>query len=135
MASRDERPIPVKRRSHRPFYFVAIASGALLWVGTMALSGRAEAWDSPLYWKAAYPLCLVLSGAMGYAAPERPWRWALAIMLVQPLVMMLTSGHSPNLLPLTVIVFAVMASPAIATARFGAWLRQRCEAEIDGHSP
>ncbi len=109
-------------------YYVALGGGASLWLGTMAVSGRNEAWDSPLYWSIAYPLCIALAGALAYAEPARPWRWALAVMLVQPVVMTLTSGSSFGLLPLGLILFAILALPVIVGARIGAWLRRRVEA-------
>jgi uncharacterized membrane protein YfcA len=49
-------------------------------------------------------------------------------MLVQPIVMTLTSGSSFGLLPLGLILFAILALPAMAGARIGAWLRRRVEA-------
>ena len=106
-------------------YYIAIGGGASLWLGTIALSGRSEAWDSPLYWSIAYPLCIALAGALAYAEPARPWRWALAVMLVQPVVMTLTSGSSFGLLPLGLILFGILALPVMIGARIGAWLR-RC---------
>ena len=106
-------------------YCVALAGGAALWLGTMAASGRREAWDSPLYWSAAYPLCIALAAALAYAAPERPWRWALAVMLVQPVVMVLTSGRDFGLLPLGLILFGVLAVPPVLVARLVASLRPR----------
>jgi hypothetical protein len=35
-------------RSVHYLYYVAAGAGALLWLGTTAVSGRSEAWDSPL---------------------------------------------------------------------------------------
>lgn len=114
----------MNQRVHR-LYYVALGGGALLWLGTAAVSGRGEAWDSPLYWSITYPLCLLLAGALAYLEPVRPWRWALAVMLVQPLVMLLTSGSSLSLLPLGLIMFAILALPPILVARAVAWLRLR----------
>ena len=112
-------------------YCAALGGGALLWLGTMALSGRREAWDSALYWSAAYPLCIALAALLGYVAPERPWRWALAVMLVQPVVMVLMSGGDFGLLPLGLIMFAILALPAVLAARLGAWLRLRTAARTN----
>lgn len=111
-------------RFHHLFY-VALAGGALLWLATAAVSGRAEAWDSPLYWQIAYPLCIALAGFLAYVEPVRPWRWALAVMLVQPVVMTLTSGSSFGLLPLGLALFAVLALPPIFVARICARARLR----------
>lgn len=106
----------MNRSVHR-LYYVALGGGALLWLGTALLSGRREAWDSPLYWSITYPLCLLLAGVLSYSEPVRPWRWALAVMLVQPVVMLLTSGGSFSLLPLGLFLFAILALPPIAVAR------------------
>jgi hypothetical protein len=116
-------------RSIHYLYYVAAAGGALLWLVTMAISGRNEAWDSPLYWSVAYPLCLLLAGVMGYVEPVRPWRFALAVMLVQPVVMVFTAGGGLSLLPLGVIMFGILALPAIIVARISAWLRLRLASE------
>lgn len=113
--------------SHR-FYYLAVAGGALLWLGTMAASGRNEAWDSPLYWSITYPLCIGLAAVLGYVEPVHPWRWALSLMLVQPIVMMLTSGSSFGLLPLGLILFAMLALPPILATRVAARLRRRIDA-------
>jgi hypothetical protein len=110
--------------SHRSYY-IALTGGALLWLATMAIGGRNEAWDSPLYWSVSYPLCIVLAGYLAYREPERPWRWALTVMLVQPVVMAFTSGGSFGLLPLGLVLFAVLALPPLLGARLGAWLRRR----------
>ena len=108
-------------------YVFALAGGALLWIGTMAVSGRNEAWDSPLYWSLAYPACMALAGWLAYQEPMRPWRWALAVMLVQPVVMVLTSGSSFGLLPLGLILFGILALPPMLAAQLGAWLRRRSQ--------
>jgi hypothetical protein len=106
-------------------YGVALAGGAALWLATTWLTGRREAWDDPLYWTAAYPLAIVLAGVLGYWAPERPWRWGLAVMLVQAVVMVATSGSDFSLLPLGMILFGVLALPAIGLAKLAAMLRRR----------
>jgi len=89
------------------------------------MSGRREAWDSPLYWSAAYPLCIALAAVLAYFAPERPARWAFAVMLVQPLVMVLSSGGDFGLLPLGLMLFAILALPAFAAAKVAASVRLR----------
>ena len=108
-------------------YYIALGGGASLWLGTMAVSGRNEAWDAPFYWSLTYPLCIVLAAVLAYAEPSRPWRWALAVMLVQPVVTTLTSGSSFGLLPLGLILFGILALPVMIGARIGAWLRRRVE--------
>ena len=97
----------------------------MLWLVTMAASGRSEAWDSPLYWQLAYPLCIAFAAFLAYVEPVRPWRWALAGMLVQPVVMVLTSGSSFGLLPVGLVLFTVLAVPPILAATLAARLRRR----------
>ena len=106
-------------------YLIAILGGASLWLLTSLISGRAEAWDAPMYWTVTYPLAILLAGVLGYRAPRRAWRWGLVVMLVQAPVLLLTSGGSMNLLPLGLALFAILALPAIAAATFGAWMRMR----------
>lgn len=84
--------------SARQAHCVATISVASLWLATTAVSGRREAWGPSLYWAVAYPLAIAIAGALGYLAPDRPWRWALALMLVQALVVALASarGRPPS---------------------------------------
>ena len=106
-------------------YVIATVGGIPLWLLTSLVSGRAEAWDAPMYWTVTYPLAILLAGVLGYRAPRRAWRWGLAVMLVQAPVMMLTSGGSMSLLPLGLALFAILSLPAIAAATFGAKIRMR----------
>jgi hypothetical protein len=105
-------------------YAVAIVGGAILWLGVTLISGKREAWDSSLYWAAAYPLAIVLAGGLGYWFPERPWRWGLTVMLVQAVVLVLASS-SFGLLPLGLILFSVLAIPPIGLAQLAAKMRRR----------
>lgn len=109
--------------SDRIAYVAALAGGALLWVVTATLAGRTEAWDAPAYWTVTYPLAIALAAVVGYLAPRRAWRWALAVFLAQALALTATAS-SFGLLPLGMIMFAVIALPAVvtamATARLGA---------------
>ncbi len=107
-------------------YRAAIAGGALLWLATAALSGRTEAWDSPLYWTITYPLTVGLAGWLGYRAPERPWRWGLSALLAQAVALAVTAADF-GLLPLGLLLFSVLALPAVGLARFTAGLRLRRE--------
>jgi len=95
----------------------------VLWLLTALISGRAEAWDAPMYWTVTYPLAILLAGVLGYRAPRRAWRWGLLVMLVQAPVLLLTSGSSLNLLPLGLVLFAILALPPIVAARFAAGRR------------
>ena len=114
----------MKELSTRYAYTIAITGGAILWLVTRAVSGRNEAWDSSLYWTAAYPFTIVLAGILGYSAPSKPWRWALAVMLVQAVVLAITASGF-GLLPLGLIMFAILALPPIGAALIMAGMRKR----------
>ena len=107
-------------------YVTAIGGGAILWLATAVVSGRSEAWDSLLYWVVTYPLAIALAGYLGHRAPERPWRWGLAVMLAQAVVLVV-SGSDFSLLPLGLILFSVLALPAIGLAKLMARRRLRSE--------
>ncbi len=113
----------MRRLSPTQAYAVATASGVVLWFSTMAMSGRSEAWDSSLYWTAAYPAAVVIAGGLGYFAPEKRWRWALTLMLVQAVTLAITAA-SFGLLPLGLILFAMMSIPLIGAAMLAAAVRR-----------
>lgn len=105
-------------------YVTATAGGALLWLGTRLVSGRTEAWDAPAYWTVTYPLAIALAVWLGWRVPRGAWRWGLVVMLAQAVTLAATaSGFS--LLPLGLIVFGVLALPAIALAQLAATFRLR----------
>jgi hypothetical protein len=105
-------------------YTAAVLGGGLLWLLGMLLGGRHEAWDSPLYWTVCYPLALILALVIGWQVPERAWRWGLAVMLAQAVVLAATAGDF-SLLPLGLMIFAVLALPLIGAASLAAGLRRR----------
>jgi hypothetical protein len=105
-------------------YAIAAATGAGLWIAVTLISGRREAWDSPLYWMAGYPAGIAVAGVLGYLAPERPWRWALALMSAQS-VTLAFAASSFGLLPLGLIMFGILALPGAGVAAIAAATRRR----------
>jgi len=105
-------------------YGIALLGGALLWLATARIGGKAEAWDSSLYWSATYPLSVVLAGCLGYWVPQKPWRWGLAVMAAQIVSLVLTDSGF-GLLPLGLVLFAVLALPAMGFALIMAGIRLR----------
>jgi hypothetical protein len=93
----------------------SIVLGLALWITAAGLGKRAEPWDAPGYWTVAYPIAIGLSGLLGYLFPERAWRWAALLMLLQ-LVVMFLAGSDFGLLPLGLILMAVLTLPAAALA-------------------
>lgn len=112
----------MQRISERTAYGLAAAGGIVIWAAVALLGGRAEAWDSGLYWAFGYPLMLACALLLGYLAPAQPWRWGLTLLLVQALLLVISSGDG-SLLPLGLILFGVLALPAMALAIVGAKLR------------
>ena len=102
----------------------AIAGGALLWLMAAVAGGKREAWDASVYWTVAYPLGIALAGVLGYRVPEKAWRWGLAVMWAQALVLMV-SGSDFGLLPLGLIMFSILALPAVFVAMLAARFRLR----------
>jgi hypothetical protein len=109
-------------------YALSLAFGSALWVATALLSGRREPWDWSGYWTVSYPIAIAMAGVLGFAFPDRPWRWALAVMFTQAIVM-IAGGSGLGLLPLGLVLLAVLALPAIGLAQLAARLRRR----DDGH--
>lgn len=104
----------------------ALVAGAVLWVATTTLTGRREAWDAPAYWTVTYPLGLLVAGLLGWLAPDRAWRWGLALMVAQAITMAILSREF-GLLPLGLIMFGVLAVPLILVGELAAW-RSRARA-------
>lgn len=95
-----------------------------LWVLTSLLSGRSEAWDSDSYWKFAYPAAILLSGVLGYLAPERSWRWGFVVMVVQALTLAVAAA-SFGLLPIGLILFGILSVPTMGAAKIGAMVSRK----------
>ncbi|MGH8508883.1 MAG: hypothetical protein ACREVH_09220 [Gammaproteobacteria bacterium] len=105
-------------------YGIAIVAGTALWLTTSAIGGRAEPWDTSIYWTVAYPVAIVLAGLLGYVFPRRPWRWAVVVIFMQAAVMLI-AGSGFGLLPLGLILLTVLSLPAVALARIAAEVRLR----------
>ena len=106
------------------FYLIAVASGVLTWITVSAVSGRTEAWDSGLYYSAGMPVVCIVSMALGFFEPRRPWRWGAVPLVGQFLWMLLTQGPG-NLLPLGIVMFGALSVPSIVAARIGAFVAIR----------
>jgi hypothetical protein len=112
----------MKNRHPYLAFLAAAAVGATLWLVSAKISGRREPWDSAFYWKVSYPIAIVLSGVLGYAVPERPWRWSLAVMLSQFAAMAIKDDLG-GLWPLGLVLFGALAIPGMGVAFFAARLR------------
>ncbi|MBI5211556.1 MAG: hypothetical protein HY927_16425 [Elusimicrobia bacterium] len=103
---------------------LSAAAGVAVWVGICALAHRREAWDSGLYFKFGIPLLTLVTFLAGFLEPDRPWRWGAAVAAAQ-IAVAFVKNPTGGLLPLGVILFGVLAVPAILTAYVGAFLARR----------
>lgn len=95
----------------------SIAAGVALFVLTAVFTNKREPWDSSLYWSASYPLAIVVSAVLGYRYPERSWRWPLWLFESQFIAMCIRNGELGNLWPMGMVMFGIIALPAILAAK------------------
>lgn len=97
----------------------AIASfiGLLLFAVTALLTDKREPWDASEYWTVAYPSALLACAILGYACPDRPWRWAIILFEAQFLAMCVRNGELGNLWPMGMLLFAIVALPGVLAAK------------------
>jgi hypothetical protein len=117
----DRRPMLGRRTT----ILLSLATGVALELGIHAVSGRREAWDSPLYWTIGLPIAGLAALAVGFLAQRRNWFWTVLIVPGQVLTMMLRSAEISGLLPLTVVLSAVLSAPFVVAAFVGSLLRPR----------
>jgi hypothetical protein len=109
----------------RTAILLSLATGMALELGIHAMSGRREAWDSPLYWTAGLPVAGIAALALGFLSRRRNWLWTVLIVPGQVLTMMLRSAEISGLLPLTVVLSTVLSAPFVVAAFVGSLLRPR----------
>jgi hypothetical protein len=106
---------------------LAIATGVGLEFGIHVLSGRREAWDSPLYWTLGLPIAIVLSALAGFISERRDWLWTAAVVPSQVTTMMVMSGDIGGglaLWPLMVVLSSMLSAPFVGASYVGSWFRR-----------
>lgn len=104
-------------------YVVAFAVGLGVCLAVSKISGRREAWDSPMYFTTGIPAMALVSFILSYLDP-RPLHWAVAMAVGQSLALVLSDG-SFSLWPLAMIAMLVCSFPQFAAGWVGAKLRAR----------
>jgi hypothetical protein len=107
-------------------YMLAIIGGAVLWQVTAIISGKTEAWNASSSWTVTYPLSIILTGWLSYQFPEKPWRWGFSVMFGQA-GMMILSNSDYSLLPLGLVLFGLLALPAVGFAQIIARIRMHVQ--------
>jgi len=115
--------------SSRRGWLASAATGALLWTAATLIGGQREPWDSENYWSIWLPTALLLSAVLGYLFPERPWRWPLALMLMQMPVIAILLGAIGPLMAVGFALLVVYSLPGMFTAWLGSRLRRCFERE------
>jgi hypothetical protein len=99
---------------------LAAVAGVVVWfLATLAIP-RKEPWDAGLYWALFCPLAVAASAALAYRNPYRPGLIALVAFEAQFLAMCVRNGELGNLWPMGMLLFAVIALPAVAAATLAA---------------
>jgi hypothetical protein len=111
--------------NQRTTILLSIGVGVGLELGIHALSGRREAWDSPLFWTVGLPAAAIASAAIGFSSRGGDWRWAALVVPSQTMTMMVRSGELGGLWPLAVILSAILSAPFVLASFIGSRFRRR----------
>lgn len=115
----------LNRRATAVAYSVASLSSAGVWFGIVLSTGHNEAWDSGYYFIAGLPILAVFAFALGYAYPERPWRWAAAAGGGQAVAAFMLNPAAGPLMMIGVTLFALIACGLVLPAQVGANWRHK----------
>jgi hypothetical protein len=102
---------------------LAALTGVLLEVVVHFVTGRNEAWDSPVFWTTGLPAALVASFGIGLLAKGRAWLATLGVAPGQVAAMMIRNGEVGNLWPLAIALSAILSAPFVAASFAGSKLR------------
>jgi hypothetical protein len=109
----------------RTTILLSVATGMALELGIHTVSGRREAWDSPLYWTVGLPIAGVAAFVIGWLARGRDWLCTVLIVPAQVLTMILRSAEFSVIVPFIVVLSAVLSTPFVVAAFVGSLLRPR----------
>lgn len=111
-------------KEERLTYAISAVSGFVVCLAVCVISGKKEAWDSPLYFTVGLPVMMAISFFISYRFHLKPWRWVLAMAFGQSLALCL-SGNSWNLWPLSIIAMTVCSIPQFVAGQIGARMGRR----------
>jgi len=99
---------------------LAALTGVLLEVVVHLVTGRREAWDSPVFWTTGLPAAVVASFGIGLLSKGRAWLATLAVAPGQVAAMTIRAGEIGSLWPLAIVLSAFLSAPFVA-ASFVGW--------------
>lgn len=112
---------------HRPLpklLFLLLASLFYWWIAGQ-VSGVAEPWDAPSYWRLWVPLSLGIAALAGAWLGRRGWMAGAVVMLAQLLPVAFSGDGDSGLWAAGLLIALVLAIPAMAVAALAGWLRTR----------
>jgi hypothetical protein len=94
----------------------AILGGVVIWAFASLSTTRREPWDAMSYWVFFYPLSIAAAAGIAHRHPRHPAILALLVFESQFLAMGIRMGELGNLWPIGMVLFALIALPAIGLA-------------------
>lgn len=104
----------------KQLYLAATLSiiGLAVWITISKITNEVEAWDSGLYFLIGLPIMFGAAAIAGFIVPDRPWRWGILVVSLQPIALF-TQGPSSPLSAVGVFFFLVFIAIAIGCAYLG----------------
>jgi hypothetical protein len=96
--------------------------GLAVWIIIGRTTNEVEAWDSAYYYQVGLPIMFAASAFAGFIAPNKPWRWGVFVVILQPIVLLTQSQPSPYA-AIGVFFFLVFMAMAIGCAYIGKTIR------------
>jgi len=87
--------------------------------------GERELLDTGIFYVIGVPLGAATAAVFAWHWPQHAWRYGMAVALGQCLGVFIVAGELANLFPLTIVLFALLASPMVLTATVTGWLHRR----------
>jgi hypothetical protein len=100
----------------------AALCGLAVWQVISSSGGMQEAWDSPEYFLTGIPVMMLTAVVCGFVSAQKPWRWGLAVVCLQP-VALYSQGQAGPLLVVGLAMFGVIAILCILAAYGGAGIK------------
>ncbi|RZU38650.1 hypothetical protein EV700_2585 [Fluviicoccus keumensis] len=99
---------------------LAILAGIALWGLTTLITHRREPWDNSAYWLFTYPLAIAAAILLSHRYPQQPAVLSLLVFESQFVAMAVNNREIGNLWPMGMMMFAVIAVPAILGSQWAA---------------
>jgi hypothetical protein len=94
---------------------VSALIGLVVCLFISVVTGRNEAWDSPLYFSLGIPVMCLAIIVISFLIPEKPWRWVAAMAFGQSVALAL-GGGSLTLWPLAIVAMLLLSLPQMLAA-------------------